>query len=106
VQSRIPRRYADPEAALQAGSCRGKTWARIRLRVFTGLALGSPLSITRGGPHERTEKDFGGIWGAVPDTFATSIPALALFQPVLDDPQGYIAGSGADSRITSGRCWN
>ena len=32
-------------------------------------------------------------------TFVTSIAALALFQPVLDDPAGYIAGGGADSRI-------
>jgi uncharacterized protein DUF4386 len=32
-------------------------------------------------------------------TFATSIPALLLFQPVLDDPAGYIAGAGHDNRI-------
>jgi hypothetical protein len=35
-------------------------------------------------------------------TFATSIPALALFQPVLDDPAGYISGAGEDSRIYLG----
>jgi Domain of unknown function (DUF4386) len=35
-------------------------------------------------------------------TFATSIGALLLFQPVLDDPQGYIAGDGADNRIYLG----
>jgi hypothetical protein len=32
-------------------------------------------------------------------TFLTSIPAWALFQPVLDDPAGYIAGGGEDTRI-------
>jgi hypothetical protein len=32
-------------------------------------------------------------------TFATSIPALWLYQPVLDDPVGYIAGAGHDKRI-------
>ena len=32
-------------------------------------------------------------------TFATSIPALWLFQPVLDDPVGYVAGAGHDNRI-------
>ena len=32
-------------------------------------------------------------------TFVTSIAALILFQPVLDDPEGYIAGGGADGRI-------
>jgi hypothetical protein len=35
-------------------------------------------------------------------TFITSIPALGLFQPVLDDPAGYIAGGGADNRIYLG----
>lgn len=35
-------------------------------------------------------------------TFATSIPALLLFQPVLDDPVGYIAGAGHDNRILFG----
>ena len=32
-------------------------------------------------------------------TFVTSIPALALYQPVLDDPVGYIAGAGNDTQI-------
>jgi hypothetical protein len=32
-------------------------------------------------------------------TFVTSIPALLLFQPVLDDPVGYVAGAGHDNRI-------
>ena len=35
-------------------------------------------------------------------TFITGIPALLLFQPVLDDPAGYIAGAGADNRIFLG----
>ena len=35
-------------------------------------------------------------------TFITSIGALALFQPVLDDPVGYIAGGGKDSQIYLG----
>lgn len=32
-------------------------------------------------------------------TFATSIPALWLYQPVLRNPVGYIAGGGHDKRI-------
>ena len=32
-------------------------------------------------------------------TFATSIPALWLFQPLLDDPAGYVSGAGHDNRI-------
>ncbi len=35
-------------------------------------------------------------------TFVTSIPALVLFQPVLDDPAGYIASAGQDNRIFFG----
>src|SRR6187551_3408443 len=35
-------------------------------------------------------------------TFATSIPALLLYQPVLDDPVGYIAGAGQDNQIFLG----
>ena len=35
-------------------------------------------------------------------TFLTSIPAYLLFQPVLDDPAGYIAGGGEDNQINLG----
>jgi len=35
-------------------------------------------------------------------TFITSIPALALYQPVLDHPIGYIAGAGQNNRILFG----
>src|SRR5436190_11666242 len=35
-------------------------------------------------------------------TFITSIPALALYQPVLDHPVGYIAGAGDDKQILLG----
>jgi hypothetical protein len=35
-------------------------------------------------------------------TFITSIPALALYQPVLDDPVAYIVGAGQDSQISLG----
>ena len=35
-------------------------------------------------------------------TFATSIPALALYEPVLRHPVGYIAGSGHDKQILLG----
>ena len=35
-------------------------------------------------------------------TFITSIPALALYQPVLDDPAAYIAGGGKDNQIYLG----
>ena len=35
-------------------------------------------------------------------TFVTSIPALWLYQPVLDDPVGYIAGAGHDKRVLFG----
>src|ERR1041384_1850533 len=35
-------------------------------------------------------------------TYVTSIPALALYQPVLEDPVGYIAGAGHDTQILLG----
>jgi hypothetical protein len=35
-------------------------------------------------------------------TFVTSIPALLLYQPVLDDPVGYIASAGHDKQILFG----
>jgi Domain of unknown function (DUF4386) len=35
-------------------------------------------------------------------TFVTSILALLLFQPVLDDPIGYVANGGSDNRIFFG----
>jgi hypothetical protein len=35
-------------------------------------------------------------------TFLTSIPAYLLFQSVLDDPAGYIAGDGKDNQIYLG----
>ncbi len=35
-------------------------------------------------------------------TFVTSIPALLLYQPVLDDPIAYIASAGQDNRILFG----
>lgn len=50
-------------------------------------------------PHRRIAAAFGVLYLI---TFATSIAALGLFQPVLDDPQGYIAGGGADNRIYLG----
>jgi hypothetical protein len=35
-------------------------------------------------------------------TFITSIPALLLFQPVLDDPVGYVTNGGSDNRVFFG----
>jgi hypothetical protein len=35
-------------------------------------------------------------------TFVTSIPALLLYQPVLDDPVGYIANGSSDNQILFG----
>jgi hypothetical protein len=35
-------------------------------------------------------------------TFLTSIPAALLYQPLLDDPAGYIAGGGANTQIYLG----
>ena len=47
----------------------------------------------------RIAKTFGALYLI---TFVTSIPALWLYQPVLDNPAGYITGSGHDNRIFVG----
>lgn len=48
---------------------------------------------------QRNARIFGALFIV---TFITSIPALALFQPVLDDPAAYIAGGGKDGQIYLG----
>ena len=48
---------------------------------------------------QRNARIFGALFIL---TFITSIPALALFQPVLDDPAAYIAGGGKDGQIYLG----
>ena len=53
--------------------------------------------------HRRISQVFGALSLL---TFVTSIAAALLYQPVLDDPQGYIAGGGADDRIYSARSWS
>jgi hypothetical protein len=44
----------------------------------------------------RIARTFGALYLI---TFVTSIPALILYQSVLKDPAGYIAGAGHDNRI-------
>jgi len=63
-----------------------------RARPRTGAAPG----VDREGAIART----AGVLFII--TFVASIPALYLYQPVLDHPARYIAGSGADNRIFLG----
>ena len=51
------------------------------------------------GDDQRHGRIFGLLFIA---TFVTSITALILFQSVLDDPAGYIAGGGKDNQIYLG----
>jgi len=48
---------------------------------------------------QRTARLFGVLFII---TYLTSIPAALLFQPVLNDPAGYLAGEGQDNRIRLG----
>jgi hypothetical protein len=48
---------------------------------------------------QRTARLFGVLFII---TYLTSIPAVLVFQPVLDDPAGYIAGGGKDNQIYLG----
>jgi len=50
-------------------------------------------------PTRRISFTFGALFLI---TFVTSILALWLYQPILDDPVGYIAGAGHDNRIFVG----
>ena len=48
---------------------------------------------------QRTARIFGVLFII---TFLTSIPAAFLFQPVLNDPAGYLAGEGQDNQLRLG----
>ena len=48
---------------------------------------------------QRTARIFGVLFII---TFLTSIPAALLYQPVLNDPAGYLAGDGQDNLIRLG----
>ena len=50
-------------------------------------------------PQRRISVAFGALYLI---TFVTSIPALILFQPVLDDPAGFVANGGSDNQIFFG----
>jgi hypothetical protein len=50
-------------------------------------------------PDQKRARAFGVLYLV---TFVTSIPAVLLYQPVLDDPVGYIAGAGHDKQILLG----
>jgi Domain of unknown function (DUF4386) len=54
-------------------------------------------------PPMQDDQGHGRIFGVLfIITFITSISALVLFQSVLDDPAGYIAGGGKDNQIYLG----
>src|SRR3954467_262746 len=66
----------------------------IRLLPSPGKEAGSRMTL-----DQKRARAFGVLYLI---TFLTSIPALLLYQPVLDDPVGYIAGAGHDKRILFG----
>jgi hypothetical protein len=61
--------------------------------------LSTRLKGVRVSPTRRISFAFGVLFLI---TFVTSIPALALYQPVLDDPVGYVANGGSDNQIFFG----
>ena len=74
------------------------------VRAFAALAWGREDIVNYDRPvppdeSRRIARTFGVLYLI---TFATSIPALWLYQPVLDDPAGYIAGVGHDNKILLG----
>jgi hypothetical protein len=70
-----------------------------------GTGKPSKINVTRGagGVHMSSSRRIALIAGVLfLITFITAIAAVYLFQPVLDDPGGDIAGAGADKRIFLG----
>jgi hypothetical protein len=47
-------------------------------------------------PQQRRTARIAGVWFVI--TFVASIPALLLYDPVLNDT-GYVLGAGADTRV-------
>src|SRR3954467_4155795 len=66
----------------------------IRLLPSPGKEAGSRMTL-----DQKRARAFGVLYLI---TFLTSIPALLLYQPVLDDPVGYIAGAGHDKQVLFG----
>src|SRR4051795_2942436 len=66
----------------------------IRLLPSPGKEAGSRMTL-----DQKRARWFGVLYLI---TFVTSIPALLLYQPVLDDPVGYIAGAGHDKQALLG----
>src|SRR5215208_6967224 len=73
------------------------------------MAVRSPrgtltIRILRGGQMGQLgSQTIARIFGALMIlTYVTSIGALLCFQPVLDDPVGYVANGGSDNRIFFG----
>jgi hypothetical protein len=57
------------------------------------------ISLPEQSPQQRRLALIAGVWFAI--TFIASIPALLLYDPVLNDT-GYITGAGADTRLELG----
>ena len=57
------------------------------------------ISLPAQSPQQRKTARIAGVWFVI--TFVASIPALLLYDPVLNDT-GYILGAGADTRVQFG----
>jgi hypothetical protein len=57
------------------------------------------ISLPGQSPQQRRTARVAGVWFVI--TFVASIPALLLYDPVLNDT-GYILGAGADTRVQFG----
>ena len=88
-------RHSDVSVASPTGSSRlpGQGGAGIRLPT-TSRGKGEAVTL-----DQKRARVFGVLYLI---TFVTSIPALALYQPVLDDPVGYIASGGQNNQILFG----
>ena len=58
-----------------------------------------PAGARAAAPYRGTARLAGALYLL---TFASSIPALPLLGPLLDDPAGYVLGAGADGSVVAG----
>jgi hypothetical protein len=100
--------HAQEASLLWSCGPEGSALRRASTSVIGWTQAAEAMKIDDAIPHQRgvgrepRQKDSAGFRALYLITFITSIGALALFQPVLGDPQSYIAGAGADNRIYFG----
>jgi hypothetical protein len=100
MQTQLVDRYLHPPDGDSATTRRLSTRVPRSNRFLRGVgsrpAARRPGQVFKMSLDQKRARVFGVLYLI---TFVTSIPALALYQPVLDDPVGYITSGGHDKQI-------